>query len=176
MFYAGIGSRETPVEWCHVFTQIAKELSQRYGAVLRSGHADGADWAFEDGCNQVYGKKEIYIPWKGFNHSGSDLIVENIEAYKLAEKYTPYWSNLKDSVKKLFARNTHQVLGWGLDSKSDFVVCWTKDGKEVGGTRLALVLARANGIPIFNAGKYGEDYLKFYNEVLDFAKELAKYE
>lgn len=172
MFYAGIGSRETPVEWCHAFTQIAKELSQRYGAVLRSGHADGADWAFEDGCNQVYGKKEIFLPWRMFNNSNSDLVVVDPNAFRIAEQYTPYWGSLKDSVRKLFARNAHQVLGWSLDSKSNFVVCWTKDGKDVGGTRLALAIAKANGVQIFNAGFYSNDYQRFISDVLTYADSV----
>ncbi len=40
-FYAGIGSRETPPIICAQMTEIAKYLD-KYGFILRSGHAPGA--------------------------------------------------------------------------------------------------------------------------------------
>jgi len=42
MYYAGIGSRTTPVEIQHLMYQIAKSLA-RQGYTLRSGAASGAD-------------------------------------------------------------------------------------------------------------------------------------
>lgn len=172
MYYTGIGSRDTPIGWCDTFVRLAETLAKDYGMVLRSGHADGADLAFECGCNKVYGWKEIYIPWKGFNHSNSDLVVENIEAFRLAQKYIPYWSKTKDSVRKLYARNMHQVLGNDLSTKSTFIVCYTEAGKDVGGTRIALHVAKDHGIPIFNAGLYGEDYDRFYNDVISYVEGI----
>lgn len=168
MHYTGVGSRETPVEWCDTFTTIASELYRRYGAILRSGHADGADIAFELGCDNVLGKKEIYLPWRGFNGSDSSLVVAHPKAFETAKQYTPYWGNLKDSVHKLFARNTHQVLGIHLTSPSDFLVCWTPNGKLVGGTRLAIEIADAYDVPIFNAGCYN-NYQCFIDDVLQYA-------
>lgn len=46
--YAGIGSRRTPKEVVLVFESIARYLGSR-GFLLRSGHAPGADVAFERG-------------------------------------------------------------------------------------------------------------------------------
>jgi len=46
-----------------------------------------------------------------------------------------------DYAKKLHGRNVKQVLGDDLKTPSDFLLCWTKEGKDVGGTRTAIVLA-----------------------------------
>lgn len=66
MFYTGVGSRETPRDVQAVMYKFAQKMAL-HGAVLRSGGADGADTAFELGCDKQQGKKEIYLPWQGFN-------------------------------------------------------------------------------------------------------------
>ena len=48
------------------------------------------------------------------------------------------------------ARNMHQVLGLTLDVPTDFIVCWTPDGKASGGTGQALRVAKDFSIPIYN--------------------------
>lgn len=82
--YAGIGSRETPKEFLDLFTRVAKYLSTK-NCVLRSGGAKGSDKAFELGAT----KKEIYLPWRGFEDSNSNLIVKDERAFEIAEKYHP---------------------------------------------------------------------------------------
>lgn len=152
-YYAGIGSRNTPKEVLDVFESIGKYLALQ-GFVLRSGGADGADRAFERGCKKRHGDCEIYLPWAGFNNSRSNLIVRNEKAFEIAKHYHPYWDNLKDGAKKLQARNSHQVLGADLKTPSEFIICYTKDGKGEGGTGQALRIAKDFGIPIFDAGAY----------------------
>lgn len=71
--YAGIGSRKTPKEILGLFDYLGRYFAKRR-FLLRSGAADGADTAFEDGCDIYSGPKEIYLPWKGFNGNGSELI------------------------------------------------------------------------------------------------------
>lgn len=66
MFYTGVGSRETPNDVMKVMYKFAQKMAL-HGAVLRSGGADGADTAFEWGCDKKQGMKEIYLPWNGFN-------------------------------------------------------------------------------------------------------------
>ena len=56
-YYIGIGSRETPTEICKIFETVAEFLAKK-GYILRSGHADGTDIAFEIGCDQANGAKE----------------------------------------------------------------------------------------------------------------------
>lgn len=145
--YAGIGSRDCPKE---VFNQIVKTaywLAMK-GYTLRSGGADG--------CDKAKGQKEVYLPWAGFNSSKSAKVVHKKEAFEIAEKYHPRFNTLKDSVKKLQARNSHQVLGEDLGTPCDFVICYTKDGLGNGGTGQALRIAKDYNIPIFDFGKYPE--------------------
>jgi len=56
----------------------------------------------------------------------------------------------------LQARNSHQVLGLDLNTPSDFVICWTKNGKDQGGTFQTIRIARSYDIPIFNAGSFSD--------------------
>ena len=84
--YTGIGSRETPIHILNFFVVIGNYLASE-GYTLRSGHAPGADQAFEEGCDQVNGKKEIYLPWPNFEGSDSELILRMGWAFKTAEKF-----------------------------------------------------------------------------------------
>ena len=152
-YYAGIGARATPVYIQDYFRSLAAFLASK-GFILRSGAAQGADKAFEVGCDKVSGQKEIYLPWRYFEKSDSNLVVSDPKAYDIAERFHRYWNNLSDGAKKLQARNSHQVLGYALDEPVKFVICWTKDGKGSGGTGQALRIAEFYGIPIFDAGKY----------------------
>lgn len=152
-YYAGIGSRETPIEILKLFTQLGKFLANK-NYILRSGHAEGADSAFEHGCDTVNGQKEIYLPWNGFEGSNSQLVVSDKKAFEIAEKFHPYWNNLKQGGQKLQARNSHQVLGNDLNTPSNFIICWTKNGKGSGGTGQAIRIAKSYNIPVFDAGSY----------------------
>ena len=60
--YTGVGSREAPTAKLSFITQLAEQ-----GWILRSGGPPGSDSAFETGCHDAHGLKEIYLPWKGFN-------------------------------------------------------------------------------------------------------------
>jgi hypothetical protein len=133
--YAGIGSRETPPAICGRMQQIAVWL-HKHGYVLRSGGAAGADTAFAAGAGEA---KEIYRP----DHATP-------EALDLAARFHPAWDRCSAFARDLHARNGFQVLGPDLCTPSEFVVCWTKDGKASGGTGQALRIAEAYGIPIFN--------------------------
>jgi hypothetical protein len=157
-FYAGIGSRDTPTDIIGLMEQIGIILREQ-GYILRSGHADGADKAFEKGSDGV---NQIWLPWKGFNYADDGLVrtghyalQDNWMADKIAAHHHPAWNKCDDSARKLHTRNVYQVLGPGLgvvshETMSKFVVCWTKDGKASGGTGQALRIAAAYNIPVFN--------------------------
>jgi len=155
-FYTGIGSRETPEEILNVMKDIAHQLASK-NYTLRSGGADGADLAFELGAG-LKAPKEIYLPWKGFNGSKSNLYNPSISAMFMASEYHPNWNNLSKPIRKLMGRNSHQVLGRNLEIPSEFVICWTPDGcethgtrsKKTGGTGQAISLAYFNDIPVYN--------------------------
>lgn len=152
-YYAGIGSRTTPNEILLTMTQLATELQYR-NYILRSGGANGADTAFEQGTTV----SEVYLPWKNFNGRINSIYINNPDAISIAEKYSPHWGYMKDPVKKLMIRNVYQVLGGTLDKPSEFVLCWTKDGCEhyqdrtgkTGGTGLAIEIASRYNIPVIN--------------------------
>lgn len=147
--YTGIGSRETPFLMLEKIIDIACRLAD-YGWTLRSGGADGADKAFETGCDLYSGKKEIYLPWKGFNENKSKLWGVSLDAFQIASGIHPTWNKLSQGAKLLHGRNVYQILGKDLKSSSDLVICWTKGGKKIGGSRTALILAEQYNVPIIN--------------------------
>lgn len=157
IFYAGIGSRGTPLGVLQLMRELAVRLAQ-LGLTLRSGAAEGADLAFESGCEFVGGSAEICLPWLGFNGHEPTKLLPGDAHFRQAAEVHPYWSRLSDGAKALHARNTIQVLGLGLNQPVSFVLCWTADGCEserertpdTGGTGTAIVLADRRGIPVFN--------------------------
>jgi hypothetical protein len=155
LIYSGIGSRRTPPKILKIFENIARSVAKHDG-VLRSGGADGADSAFEKGCIDVNGKKEIYLPWIGFNgRNGEDYFVldeKESEAFYIASQIHPNWKACSRGAKKLHARNVFQILGQDLETLSEVMICWTPNGEDVGGTRTAIILARLGTIPILNFG------------------------
>lgn len=150
-YYAGIGSRDTPNNILQIMQSIGATLATQ-GFTLRSGGANGADKAFEIGCDSVKGSKEIYLPWKGFNNNTSKYYNVSSEAIELASKFHPAWNNLTKPVQLLMARNCYQVLGLDLNTPVEFVICFTYKGKGLGGTGQAIRLAKYFNIPIQDLG------------------------
>ena len=148
--YTGIGSRDTPPLILEAMEALAGFMAEQE-FTLRSGAAEGADTAFEKGAAEFNGRREIYLPWPSFNGHHSKLEPKQ-EAYTIAEAFHPNWPKLYTAGRKLMACNVHQVLGTSLQSPSQFVVCWTPKGKNVGSTVLAINLALANNIPVINLG------------------------
>jgi len=163
-YYAGIGSRETPNSILQRMKEIAQDLSRK-GYILRSGGADGADTAFEIGAGS---RKEIFLPWKGFNGNDSELCHPTLAAHNLAKSVIPWFDTLSQGAQKLHARNAHQVFGYTLKEPVEFVVCWTPGGLPKGGTRTAIVLAQDAGIPIINLCLRDFNLREF--EIVDFGE------
>lgn len=164
-YYTGIGSRNTPWEICMLMSAIAKKYANA-GWVLRSGGAEGADTAFENGAVIAHGKQEIYIPWEGFNqhYSGrtSLLVTDKLtleSADKLAAEVHPAWDRCSPAAKKLHIRNTFQVLGINLLRPSSLLICWAPiQGDSIkGGTRTAWEIAKLYDIPRFNLADPGTE-------------------
>jgi len=164
-YYAGIGSRNTPISLVKEINYITKALA-RNNYILRSGGAQGADTYFENGCDLANGDKEIYLPWKNFNGNKSNLYIITEEAKALARKFHPNGNYLTESVLKLMARNCYQVLGKSLNVPVDLVICWTSDGKDSGGTGQALRIARYYKIPVYNLRNQSD-----INELKEFFKD-----
>lgn len=152
--YAGVGSRETPAKIEAQMTKIAEWLNRR-GWHLRSGGALGADNAFFQGTDPD--NSTIYLPWLGYNRlSGSHTIVltnhENGVAEHMASDYHPAWDKCSQGARKLHARNAAILYGRDLNDPVSCVICWTENGETKGGTGMAIRLAEANNIPVFNLG------------------------
>lgn len=141
MYYAGIGSRETPIDILWLMRKSAAKLSGSH--ILRSGGAKGADKWFEIGAIESNGKREIF--------TAKDDIP--LWAFATVDKYHPNPNALKEYPKKLHARNAMILFGNDINNKInyvDFVICWTKDGKDTGGTGQAIRIAEDYGIKIYN--------------------------
>lgn len=78
-FYTGVGSRGVgpDSEDYELLRNVATKL-KACGWRLRSGHAAGADSAFEEGA---FPNCDIYIPWNGFSDIREDGVV-----YKIPKK------------------------------------------------------------------------------------------
>ena len=171
--YAGIGSRNTPIDILFLMEDIGKFLA-RCGYTLFSGHAQGADLAFETGCDRVNGNKKIFIPWAGFNGSDSLYNKVTLKAREIAGKYCRNYAYLPNTTQLLFARNSYQVLGEDLDSPVDFIVCYTPEGKLKGGTSQAIRIAKDFEIPVFNFGNYEDDLEVAKEEFKKFIEPFVK--
>ena len=154
--YAGIGSRETPERTLQLMVVLGCRLAN-LGFTLHSGGArkkDGtgisADTAFEQGCDTVSGPKRIWIPYKGFHKSTSELYTQCDAAIKMAQYYHPQGRGMSTYVTSMMARNCYQVLNQDLNSPVDFVVCWTPGGRVIGGTGQALRIADDRDIKVIN--------------------------
>lgn len=169
--YAGIGSRQTPIETRYRQIAIAQQLADM-GFTLRSGGADGSDTNFEEGAPPHL--SEIYVPWNGFNkrwaHQGPHIITPDqispeatAIAKQLVDDFHPAPSSLtSNGGRKMMQRNGHQVLGKTMLDPVKFVLCYATgterkavDGKYrivnvAGGTGQAVRIAAYLGIPVFN--------------------------
>ena len=144
-YYAGIGSRKTPVNILHLMTHVAKYMRD-LNWVLRSGAAEGADTAFENGAGDL---KEIFTASSQLPQQAMDTV----------DKYHPAPSYLTPYVRKLMARNAMQIFGADMNTPVSFVICWTPDGangttipttRKSGGTGQAIRIAAANDIEVLN--------------------------
>ena len=155
--YAGVGSRTTPRLVLLTMFNLAHRLAIN-NFLLRSGAANGADTAFENGCMEARGQSEIWLPWSGFNNHSDTGFLPLEEHYQMAKTLHPRWDTLSRSIKALHARNVGQILGTDLNSPVNLVICYTPDGcesedsrtKYTGGTGTAIALASRYGIPVYN--------------------------
>ncbi|GAF77428.1 unnamed protein product [marine sediment metagenome] len=160
IYYAGIGSRKTPLPTLDIMTAFGKRFAE-LGLTLRSGGADGADTAWEKGCDLAHGEKEIYLPRAKFNGNPSFLHPPSDAAIEMGKKFHPLGQGLPRKYWNMMGRNCHQVLGQDLETRVAFVMCWTKHGDLVGGTAQALRIAIAYDIPAFNL--YNPDFVQLRN-------------
>lgn len=160
--YSGVGSREISDEAKKICFEVGKQMAIA-GWTLRSGAAEGADTAFEQGALSVGGKVEIYLPWKGYNNHPYGTCNIPQEAYKISKGHHNYWDRISGGAKKLFARNSQILLGQDLDKPSAFVIAWWN--QESRGTRHTLSMATTYDIKSYNLAEI---------PMMDLLRVLAK--
>ena len=136
--------------------RIAQRLEAR-GYVLRTGGGNDTDSAFEAGC----ARKEVFLPWPGFNGRVSAFDSVSEEALAVACAAHPAFRRLTAEARLLAGRESHRILGADLRTPADFLVCWTPDGaereaeigRETGEAALAMALADRWSIPVFNLAR-----------------------
>jgi len=150
--YAGIGARATPSKVLADMTLMAAWLARK-GWHLSSGGAQGADSSFAAGAPAV--RRTVHLPWRGYNgHAGGDCHVLSRTSLSrcmdIAAAHHPEWNRCSPTVRKLHARNVAILLGPCLDRSVAAVICWSPGGRITGGTGMAIRIAAAHDIPVFN--------------------------
>ena len=109
----------------------------------------------------------MYLPWPKYNgHTEATLKDPTDVAVHNVAQYVPHWDYCKESVRKLHGRNMHIILGDTLDTPVDFVICYTPNGKPIGGTAIAMNIATAYGVPIFNLFHGTSELEEYVNKLL----------
>jgi hypothetical protein len=173
--YTGIGSRKIDRKHTELIQLISKCLS-KLNFKLISGGASGADTNFAEAIEGSGDKShlmEIVLPWNGFGSSSNlncTKVGDTEFSRKVGRYFHPKWDSLNETVKKLIARNTYQVLDFEGNVRVDFVICYTPDGSTgetsyaTGGTGQALRIAKHFNVPIFNVkNKSYHHFIDFYN-------------
>jgi hypothetical protein len=142
--------------------QIAEFFAKK-GWVLRTGGAIGIDDAGLNGFKKVANSKvELYLPWQGYNNHYNGIL-HTPENWEAASKYVGHWDQLKLNHRIFHARNVALILGSDNETPSTVAVCWTPEGKEVGGSCTGILVCKDKGIPLFNLGsKTGLTKLRKY--------------
>ena len=153
-YYAGIGSRTPPENILQEMTKLGSILEEK-GFTLRSGNASGSDQAFAKG---VKTNAQIWLPWGNFqiefrrahpDHNYRNIEDTDLAAWTSIDEFHPSPNSLSIVGKYFMARNYRQIVG-KKQSNSKFVICWTHDGTDVGGTGQAMRIAKSLSIPIIN--------------------------
>lgn len=152
-----------------IFEEVAKKLEE-LGYTYRSG---GNDSELDQRVSAIMSKKEVYLPWKGFNDLDSEYNYPSEKARDIANKYHPIYNELGFAVQAIVARMSHRVLGPDCLTPVDFLLCWTDDGVETHKARTTktgtvgqvISIANDHNIPVFNFCNFDAkqrfiDYLK----------------
>lgn len=158
--YAGIGSRNTPVNVLRLMEEFGAEAA-KCGHTLRSGGAHGADNAFTKGALSVDpALVRLYVPWQGYNNNTTDKHSYvhpgevSSEALDLAATFHPAWGRCQQAARKLHARNACIMLSASLEDPVDLVVCWTDEAQGRGITGQALRVAKEHDVEILDLGRF----------------------
>ncbi len=149
------GNKEAPPEVLEKVKEMAQFLESR-GFTIRMG----GDGSVEEAAEKAATKKELILPWKGFNEKDSQLTWSIERAHHIAKLFHPTYDQLKKGVHGILAKNARLVMGHKMLSPATLVIVWTPDGVErsrdvvstTGFTGHVIKIANAAGIPVFNLG------------------------
>lgn len=162
MIIAGIGSRKISNTEKRKIYSFTSEFMKRFPmSWVRSGHASGADYCFEEASK---GRCVVYLPYKDFNKSmplltSHVLSIEDVsksskmKAFQSVYKHHPNPRSLSQSVMNFHMRNYFQICGARGKKNVDAVVFSAPtgdDGEVLGGTGQAIRIARSLDIPVYN--------------------------
>jgi len=152
--YAGIGSRKLNVDEWEMCSKVGHWLAKQ-GWTLHTGAAQGADQAFAEGALKAQGKVSLFVPWPSYEYKWTEIArargAERFtlqywhkEAFASVDQYHPNPSTLKDTVRKLHARN------YLIISECKFVIAFPKPDPQgnLGGTGQGIRIAEGLGIPV----------------------------
>lgn len=164
LYYAGIGSRDTPEEILRLMVRLGRTLTD-IGFSLASGDAKGADYAFYVGArlspNFHNTRPRIYLSRDGYRgrwHDPSLGFIDAqrypelfLEAQEMARKARGGWDGLNEWGIELHSRNVFQILGHTLKVPVKTVYLYAEPKSErndtlKGGTNTAYQLAKSVGI------------------------------
>lgn len=151
--YAIVGNREAPTHVLGSMTRLAKELDS-HGFTCRIDGGEGPSAAVEP----LECRKELTIPWKGFNEKESNFSYNQPESFEIAKLFHPTYDNMKPAAQAFLARNARVIMGRDLKSPIMFLICWTEDGVEsmkdktsrTGFAGHLIAMASALGVPVYN--------------------------
>ena len=155
-YYTGIGSRSVSDMVGRTMASLAKTLNVM-GYCLRSGCAQGSDQWFQKGVGEQP-EAQIWLPWENFNQDFQEQFPDHdyrlvddddSDARNSVNKFHSNPEKLSVAGRLLMCRNFRQVKGLGQPD-SEFVICWTPDGKDSGGTGFAIRVATHWKIPVYN--------------------------
>lgn len=148
-----IGSRRIDPNQFNYIVAVAKAFAKR-GWVIKTGCADGADYASMVGCREVDPTLlTLYLPWARYNESyqrdtDHKLIYDERDQQFLfwkesVAKYHPAPQRLSRGAFALMARN------YGIVSGADVVVAMPMSITDVGGTGQGMRIAKDLDIPLY---------------------------
>ena len=128
--FACFGSRETPLDVLSFMEQLGRTITD-FGGFVRSGHARGADQAFERGADPERLTK--CLPWPNYNREdppfggASEVLFLTSSVEAEAAQHHPAWPRLSRGAKLLHCRN---ML---IAENAAFGICYLNHAKPGGG-------------------------------------------
>jgi hypothetical protein len=152
--YAVAGPRRgTPDAILVLAGRIARALAM-LGWCQRNGIAEGFD---QECYNHAGDDVSLYLPWPGFRRGESDYHAAHVVrqeasavALDLAARCHSNWAACHRSARMLLGRNSHVIAGHRCDDPAAFLLCYTSNGRDAGGTGQTIRVAQRYGVRVDN--------------------------